>query len=326
MSTDHTTLPETFEAWTWTGPGEPEALTRERRALEAPGDQEVIVATRAIGLNPVDWKFIAMDSALWQPGQIPGVDAAGEVLACGAGVTHVAPGDRIAVHTTLAGPGSFATHLRLPARAVIPLPETIDWATAAAFPCPALTAWQAIEKLPVKPGKRLMITGASGSVGRWLVQLAAERGFRVIAIASTKRHEALRALGAQEVLETPEALSAPVFAVIDTVNGEHARRMTDHLGANGHIVCVQDRLEAAAAPAFDRALSQHEVALGALHQAGSDADWAELRQAGRTLLERVADGELTLPTPEIDDFAHLPQRLSELKHARVRPLKTVITL
>ncbi|WP_192037102.1 hypothetical protein [Halomonas sp. YLGW01] len=68
MSTEHPALPESFEAWTWSGPGEPEDLKRARLALETPGDQEVIVATRAIGLNPVDWKFIAMDSALWQAG------------------------------------------------------------------------------------------------------------------------------------------------------------------------------------------------------------------------------------------------------------------
>lgn len=99
MSTEYPNLPETFEAWTWSGPGEPEDLKRERLVLEAPGDQEVIVATRAIGLNPVDWKFIAMESALWQAGQIPGVDAAAEVLACSPGVTHLTPGDRIAGHT-----------------------------------------------------------------------------------------------------------------------------------------------------------------------------------------------------------------------------------
>ncbi len=325
MSTDRFKLPATFDAWTWHQPGEPEGLTRATLTLEPPGSSEVVVATRTIGLNPVDWKFIAMDSALWKPGQIPGVDAAGEVLACGDGVTHLSPGDRVAVHTTLAGPGTFATHLRLPARAVMPLPEGIDWASAAAFPCPGLTAWQAIGKLPTKPAARLLITGASGNVGRWLVQLAARRGFHVIAMASARRHDILRELGADETLETPESLTAPVFAVIDTVSSEHARRMTDAISANGHVVCIQGRLDETVVPPFNRARSQHEVALGALHQTGSNTDWAELRQAGGEILEDVAARNLTLPAPEVDSFAALPRRLAELKGRGPRPLKTVIT-
>ena len=139
-------------AWVWQGPGEPEALEQSEVDIGAPGDDEVLVATRAIGLNPVDWKFMAMDSELWQAGQIPGVDASGEVIACGANVSHVSPGDRIAVHTTLAGPGTFSKRLRVPARAVMRLPVTLGFNDAAAFPCPALTAWLAIDKLPVKAG------------------------------------------------------------------------------------------------------------------------------------------------------------------------------
>ncbi|MDL2191358.1 alcohol dehydrogenase catalytic domain-containing protein [Cobetia sp. LC6] len=312
-------------AWVWQGPGEPEALEQLEVDIGAPGDDEVLVATRAIGLNPVDWKFMAMDSELWQAGQIPGVDASGEVIACGANVRHVSPGDRIAVHTTLAGPGTFSKRLRVPARAVMRLPVTLGFNDAAAFPCPALTAWLAIDKLPVKAGRRLLITGASGSVGRWLIQLARQRDFHVIAAASEKRHADLKALGADETLTDAEQLDAPVYAVIDTVNGDHARKMTRHLGANGHIVCIQDRLEQAAAPAFDRAISQHEVALGALHWAGDDEDWARLVAAGEGLLEAIADGSLNQPAPCIEPFTALPDCLAELKSGERRALKFVIT-
>lgn len=93
---------DTFKAWTWHEPGEPLSLTLEDHEMRPAEAGEVIVDTRAIGLNPVDWKFIAMESRLWQPGQIPGVDAAGVVIDAGPGVDHLAPGDRIAVHTSLA--------------------------------------------------------------------------------------------------------------------------------------------------------------------------------------------------------------------------------
>ncbi|MBY6207809.1 MULTISPECIES: alcohol dehydrogenase catalytic domain-containing protein [Halomonas] len=315
---------DTFMAWTWHEPGEPRSLTLEDHEMRPAEGGEVIVDTRAIGLNPVDWKFIAMESRLWQPGQIPGVDAAGVVIDAGPGVDHLAPGDRIAVHTSLAGPGTFATRLRLPARAVMRLPDGIDFITAAAFPCPVLTAWQAIEKLPVTTGAHLLVSGGSGSVGRIIVQLAKARGFHVIAMSSPERHELLYALGADEAISSPHQLTAPLFAVIDTVNGEHARQLSQHLGANGHVVCVQDRLDGPVAPPFERALSQHEVALGALHMTGTDQDWQALVNAGETLLNQVAEGALSLSDVAVDEFDALPTRLSELKHGPRQAGKLVI--
>lgn len=65
--------------------------------------------------------------------------------------------------------GSYAEFTLLKAEVLLRIPDELDFAAAAAFPCPALTAWQAIEKIPTRPGAQLLIAGAGGSVGHFLV-------------------------------------------------------------------------------------------------------------------------------------------------------------
>ncbi len=99
-----------------------------------PARGEILVRNRAIGLNPVDWKFISWGHAAWEWPHIPGVDGAGDIVELGAGVAHLRPGARVAYHNDLIRPGSFAEYTVIPARAVIPLPDALSFEAAAAFP------------------------------------------------------------------------------------------------------------------------------------------------------------------------------------------------
>ena len=101
--------------------------------------------------------------------------------------------------------------------------------------------------------------------------------------------------------------------MIDTIGAEHAARLASALQANGHLVCIQGRVPQWPCAAFGRALSLHEVALGALHQFGTDAAWVELGAAGEALLARLADGTLKPEALIVDDFDSLPRRLSDLR-------------
>lgn len=174
-----------MRAWVHHETGAPDVLRLEERSLPVPGNGDVLVRNRAIGLNPVDWKFVEWGHPSWEWPHVPGVDGAGEVEALGDGVHHIAPGARVAYHNDLVRPGSFAEYTVVPARVLIPLPAELPFVAAATIPCPALTAFQAVSKVPLGPGAHhVLVTGASGAVGGALLQLARSRGWIVHAICS----------------------------------------------------------------------------------------------------------------------------------------------
>lgn len=175
----------------WAQPGEPDSLTLSHTELPELASDEILVANRVIGLNPVDWKFIEQPFNLWEAGHIPGVDAMGTVAAVGARVRHLRVGSRVCYHTNLRTNGSFSHHTVISAKAAIPVPDGVTDEAAAAIPCPGLTAWQALKKVPELKGKRVLVSGAGGSVGSILTQLLIEQGALVYATASETNHARL---------------------------------------------------------------------------------------------------------------------------------------
>lgn len=255
-------------------------------------------------------------------GWVPMRDGAGIVAAVGEGVPESWLGRRVAYHQSLQRSGSFAEYTPLRARALLSVPDGVDLATAAGVPCPALTAWLALDKLPARPGAALLVSGAGGAVGRYLVQLAAASGWVVTAMSHPRHWERLHRLGAVETRPGPlaEGTSWPdgdrerFIAAIDAVNKDHAARLAPALRANGHLVCIQGRVEDWPCPPFSHALSLHEVALGAMHQHGDDADWVRLTAAGETMLQAIADGRVAPEPPVEGGFDRLPDLLDALRH------------
>ena len=311
-----------YKAWSWQDKGTPKSLRLEERFTTPPSHGEVLVANRAIGLNPVDWKVIESGGLDWRRGHVPGVDGAGVIAAVGADV-HLPVGMRVAYHQSLALDGSFAEFTRVRAETLLRVPEGLSDDIAACLPCPGLTAWQAVEKLPPMAGRDVLVVGAGGAVGLLLVQLALARHARVWATASPAHHAQLLGLGIAGAFDyrtetwrdALQALLGPrrLFAAFDTVGSAHAASLAPLLGFNGHIVCIQGRLEAAAWPAFSSALSMHEVALNAAHRHASASDWARWRDAGAQLFENASIGNLLLPAVETYPFAELPDALLALK-------------
>lgn len=311
-----------FGAWSWTSGKGIDGLQLIRKPLVQPGPGEVLVANRAVALNPVDWKMIEWGHPAWKTGQVPGVDGVGVVVACGAGVP-LKPGSRVAYHQSLERDGSFAEFCLLNAATVLTVPAALDDIAAASVPCPGLTAWQALDKVPVSGLSDLLVVGAGGAVGLLLVQLAAQRRCRVWATAAKKHHTHLKALGAVGVFDYRENNwqkdlqtslgERRLHAVFDTVSGAHAATLAPLLGYNGHLVCIQDRQEAAPLPAFSTAISLHEVALNSFHSHASLSDRQQLRQAGERLLAGLLGGSLSAPRHQLFDFHNLPQALHALK-------------
>lgn len=138
----------------WQYQTETQSLVLGKAEMPTLDDKEILVQNKAIGINPVDWKFIKANPLNWSNGHVPGVDGAGLIVQVGTKVDTSLIGRRVAYHGSLNRHGSFAEYTILNAERVMLLPESLSFEFAAALPCPMLTAWQAFEKNSIKPTKR----------------------------------------------------------------------------------------------------------------------------------------------------------------------------
>jgi NADPH:quinone reductase-like Zn-dependent oxidoreductase len=166
------------------------------------GPSEIRVAVRAVGVNAIDWKL--RSGAMG--GDLPrgtGAEAAGVVDEVGSEVTGVSQGDRVF------GPAAGAAAEFVVMSHFAQIPESLDFAGAAALPVAVETATRCLDLLAVSEGQTLLINGASGGVGLAAVQLARGRGARVIGSGSPRSQDRLREAGAEPVVYG-EALAAEV--------------------------------------------------------------------------------------------------------------------
>ncbi|WP_216597601.1 alcohol dehydrogenase catalytic domain-containing protein [Persicobacter sp. CCB-QB2] len=208
-----------------------------------PEENQILVRNAAIGINPVDWKFIKTNPLHWPDGHIPGVDGAGVVVAVGKKVSQDWIGERVAYHQALAHNGSFGLYTRLFPERVMKLPETLSFAMAAALPCPMLTARQAFEKIPLRKEFPVLVVGL-GAVNKLLVQMLVQADFRVDVLSKNISEAEAQSYGIRNILRFPAEIKQPYFAIYDAISGAHAAEMVPHLKANGHIICIQDRIPA----------------------------------------------------------------------------------
>jgi NADPH:quinone reductase-like Zn-dependent oxidoreductase len=175
---------------------------------------EAIVEVRATALNFGEVHFI---DQMRKPGEVPGWDAAGVIVQKAADGSGPPVGSRVVGFN---GAGGWAERRAVPTENLAVLPDSVDYGSAAALPVAGVTALQALRALGPVVGRRVLITGASGGVGRFAVQLAARAGAQVIAaVGSAARGEGLGELGAAEVAVGLADITEPVFGVLDNVGG-----------------------------------------------------------------------------------------------------------
>lgn len=150
---------------------------------------------------------------------VPGYDVSGTIDAIGEGVDGLTVGDAVIGSLPMELDGGAAEYVIAPADAVVAAPTTIPLADAAALPSVALTAWQALfDDGGLESGQRVLIVGAGGVVGKYAIQLARRAGVHVIATASPRSEAAVRAAGADEVVDhTASDLLGAVSAPIDVL-------------------------------------------------------------------------------------------------------------
>ncbi|AOP47452.1 NADP-dependent oxidoreductase [Streptomyces lydicus] len=239
-----TTAPATMRAISQDVLGGPDVLKEVELPRPAPGLSEILIAVRAAGVNPTDWKHRAGGPFLGDPPFVLGWDVSGVVEAVGFGVTLFKPGDEVfGMLPYPHGVGSHAEYVTGPARAFVHKPAGLDHVQAGALPLAALTAYQAlVDTADVRPGQRVLIHAAAGGVGHLAVQIAKARGAHVIGTASAAKHDFLRDLGADELIDYrttdfAEAVS-DVDVVLDSLDDESRTRSLNVLRPGGLLVSI----------------------------------------------------------------------------------------
>jgi NADPH:quinone reductase-like Zn-dependent oxidoreductase len=224
--------------------GDPEVLHEVVRPRPVAGAGEIVVRVHAAGVNPTDWKHRAGLPWMSEPVPVLGWDVAGVVEQVGSGVTLFAPGDEVfGMLPYPRGGGAYAEYVEAPTRSFARKPAKIDHVQAGALPLAALTAHQAlVDTADLQPGQRVLIHAAAGGVGHLAVQIARARGAYVIGTASAAKHDFLRELGADELIDYrttdfAEALD-DVDVVLDTLAGEVRTRSLGILRKGGVLVSI----------------------------------------------------------------------------------------
>ncbi|MDN3260554.1 quinone oxidoreductase [Streptomyces sp. CSDS2] len=207
-----------------TEPGGPDALRYRRMPDPVPGPGEVLVRTRAIGVNYRDVYVRRGEYPAELP--VPGLEGAGEVVAAGEGA-GVAVGDRVA---WAYGKGSYAELVAVPAGQCVPVPDGIDWQVAGGALLQGMTAHYLLESVyRPAPGEPVLIHAGAGGMGQLLVQWATARGAKVITTVSTDEKEKLaREAGAWHVLRYGDDLAGRVR---ELTGGEGVCAVYDGVGA-----------------------------------------------------------------------------------------------
>jgi NADPH:quinone reductase-like Zn-dependent oxidoreductase len=206
--------------------GGSEQLRFEQIPLPEIGRGEVLAKVRYAGVNPIDWKIREGYMKQARPSNFPltlGQDFAGEIVTRGESGTF-RTGERVFGF----GKGTYAEFTASSITLIAAIPEKVDFAVAAALPTPGVTALQAIrDYVQPKPGSRILIHGAAGSVGSLATQIAKRWGAQVIGTASGEDIVYLRSLGHVQVVDYQEERFenvGQVDAVLDLIGGEVAKR------------------------------------------------------------------------------------------------------
>jgi NADPH:quinone reductase-like Zn-dependent oxidoreductase len=184
-----------------------EVLRLEDIDEPTPGDGEVLVRVRAAGVNALDWHLVTGEPTIMRIAGMgfrrpkrPGVgrDVAGVVEAIGDGVTRFRPGDEVFGWCA----GAFAELVVTGEDSLVVKPADVTFEQAAAVPVAAITALQGLrDQGQIEPGQQVLITGASGGVGTFAVQLAKHLGAEVTAVCSTRNLDLVRSIGADHVVD-----------------------------------------------------------------------------------------------------------------------------
>ena len=230
----------------------------------------------------------------------PGLEVAGEVLECAPGVTHVKPGDRVLAFARHGG--GFAKECVLPGDIVTPIPDSMDWVTAAAFPVAYGTAHFALtHRGHLKAGETLLVLGATGGVGIAAIEVGKLLGATVIAAAGTdEKCRIAKEIGAdyavnyatESLRDKVKEYAGGADVVFDPVGGDAFTQSVRCINWEGRILIIGFASGTIAQAATNMILVKNFSVIGAVFGEHSERFPAETRERLISILPEVASGTL----------------------------------
>ena len=268
-----TSIPATMTAIGITSAGGPETLVPQERPVPQPGAGEILVKVIAAGVNRPD---VAQRMGVYPPPpgvtDIPGLEVAGVVAACGPEVARWKGGDEV---TALVSGGGYAQYCVAHETHALPVPGGLTTAEAAAIPETFFTVWHNVfERGGLKSGETLLVHGGSSGIGTVAIQLAKAFGARVIATAgNAAKCDACRGLGADlainyktedfVALTKSTTAGAGAHVILDMVGGDYIERNYEAAAVEGRVVQIAFQGSPRASVDFRR------IMLKRLHHTGS---------------------------------------------------------
>ncbi len=308
------------------GYGDAEVLHVEEIEAPQPGRGEVLMRVGAAAIDRGTWHLMTGFPKMLRPfvgwrgprgTYVPGRDVAGTVVALGPGVTRFAVGDKVFGSAQ----GSLADFACAQEARLAHQPAGVTPAQAAVLAISGLTALQALDAARVQTGDRVLVIGASGGVGSYAVQLAAARGAHVTGVSSAAKAEAVRAWGAEHVLDyavtDPTAQAESYDAVIAIAGGASLRDLRRVLAPRGALVFVGTETGGDWTGGYGRPMRwalrmllarQRFVMLTAREKAVDDLE---------RLAQHVTDGTVRAPLHGSYDLADVRDAMSALASGRV---------
>lgn len=288
------------------------------RPVPTPQAGEILIQTRAVGLNPVDYKVIESGVDAWQYPHTVGLDVAGVVRAVGPNVQGFAVGQRVCGHGNLAVDGSFAEAVVATASAVTVIPDTVSFTQAAGSLCAGLTAYQAIfRKANLNNVHTVLIHAGAGGVGSMAIQLAKVAGKRLFTTVSAAKQDFVWQLYPDTLIDyRTENVTQRIHdltqgqgvdLVVNTIG--HPDADLPRLAYNGQLVCVLDTPTQVPA---SQALTVSNLDLGGAHRSGNAAQVADLGQMAHDLLALEAGGQVSPLITQVLDRRDIVAGLQDL--------------
>ena len=226
-------------------PGGPEVLHLANRPMPAPAHDQVVIKVAYAGVNRPD---ALQRAGLYNPpagaSDLPGLEAAGEIVACGSGVTTLAPGDQVCA---LLPGGGYAEYVATPAAHCLPVPGGLSLQQAACLPETFFTVWSNVfMRGGLQAGERFLVHGGSSGIGTTAIQLAKVFGARVFTTAgSDEKCAVCMGLGAEMAINYREAdfvekmrAEGGADLILDMVGGPYMQRNLKAMADDGRLVQI----------------------------------------------------------------------------------------
>ena len=239
-------LPQEMTAIEIVEPGEPEVLRPTKRPLPEPGEGYVLIKVAAAGINRPD---VLQRRGGYPPppgaSDIPGLEIAGEVVACGPAVRQLSPGDQVCA---LVSGGGYAEYCVAPEAQCLPFPDGLTAVEAAGLPETFFTVWSNVfDRAGLQAGETFLVHGGSSGIGTTAIQLAKAFGARVLTTAGTaEKCRICEELGAEKAFNYREEdwfssakeLTGGADVILDMVGGPYIAKDINLLRPDGRLVFI----------------------------------------------------------------------------------------